>query len=410
MKYKVIDLFAGCGGLLEGFMKAEDYDVIASVEWEKDPLINLKNRLETRWKVKNADKKCLLMDIQQTEKLFKGWEKDTKYGTHIGLDQLVSENGGVVDIIIGGPPCQAYSIAGRARDEKNMKEDYRNFLFESYLKVVDRYKPKIFIFENVPGILSAKPGEKKVTEMIYEEIEKIGYHITKDLKKLALLDLSNFGVPQVRKRVIILGVNKDYFNSPEEAVRYFYEEILVNYKKEKKVTLWDAIGDLPKLYPLSLECNKKSHSESEVQIKNHLPRYHNKRDIQIFKDLALDIELGINKYKSSEAKNQLYYERTGNKTNVHRYHVLQKHEPSTTIIAHLNKDGWRFIHPESIQGRSITVREAARLQSFSDSYEFITSQGSNYKMIGNAVPPEFSYRLAKALSRFLKETIKYEAD
>lgn len=401
MKYNLIDLFAGCGGLLDGFMQTNKFDPIASVEWEKDPLDNLKNRLKTKWNIDNLDEKCILMDIQETEKLFSGWKEEKKYGAHLGLDRLVNKFQNKVDIIIGGPPCQAYSIAGRARDEKNMKEDYRNFLFESYLKVVQRYKPKIFIFENVPGILSAKPGDKKVTELIYEEIEKIGFHISSDLKKFALLDLSEYGVPQIRKRVIILGLNKDYFKNPEEAIRYFYKEILNKYKEKNKKNLLEAIGDLDKLYPLEKENNKKSHTEGKGKIKNHSPRYHNKRDIEIFRELAQDIEQGINKYTTAEAMNKLYYERTGKTTNVHRYHVLKYDEPSTTIIAHLHKDGWRFIHPDSTQARSITVREAARLQSFDDDFEFISSQGANYKMIGNAVPPKFSFKLAEAIYEFL---------
>lgn len=402
MKYNLIDLFAGCGGLLDGFMKTNFYNPVASVEWEKDPLNNLKNRLRKKWNIKNVDEKCILMDIQLTDQLFNGWTNDSKYPDNKGLDFLANSVDNKIDIIIGGPPCQAYSVAGRARDENNMKNDYRNFLFESYLKVVKKYKPKVFIFENVPGILSAKPGDKKVTDLIYEEIEKIGYHITNDLKKIALLDLSDFGVPQIRKRVIILGVNKSYFENPEEAVKNFYTIFLNKYKVCKKMTLSEAIGDLDKLFPLKEEINKKSHTESSGKISNHSPRYHNKRDIMIFKELALDIELGINKYKTAEAMNKLYFERTGNKTNVHRYHVLKKNEPSTTIIAHLNKDGWRFIHPDSNQARSITVREAARLQSFDDDFEFISSQGANYKMIGNAVPPKFSFELAKAIYEFLK--------
>lgn len=404
MKYKIIDLFSGCGGLLDGFMKTEKYEVIASVEWEKAPLETLENRLRTKWNIEDTAEKCLLMDIQQTEKLFNGWKNDEKYGSHKGLDYLVSKSKGKVDVIIGGPPCQAYSIAGRVKDKNGMKNDYRNYLFESYLKVVKRYNPKFFIFENVPGILSAQPGEKKVTDLIYEEIEKIGYHITDSLKDIALLDLSEYGVPQTRKRVIIIGVNKKIFKNADEIVQNFYKEILPKYKSSTKISLWEAIKDLPKLYPLKEEVNKKSHTEAkESCIKNHVPRYHNKRDIKIFFDLTRDIELGINKYKTVEEKNKLYYERTGKTTKIHRFHVLRKKEPSTTIIAHLSKDGWRFIHPESIQSRTITVREAARLQSFSDSFEFISTQGNNYKMIGNAVPPEFSFRLANAMYELLNK-------
>ena len=285
-----------------------------------------------------------------------------------------------------------------------MVYDYRNYLFENYLKVVNKYRPKLFVFENVPGMLSAKPGGVPVTDLIKKEIESIGYEIVDDLKQYALLDSSDFGVPQARKRIIIIGLNKDYYENPQETLKKFYTEILSRYKVDEKKTLWDAIGDLPKAYPTDEYRENRarfSHTIPDCDIKNHLPRYHNKGDIELFKILAEDIEQGRNKFTSSTELNRLYYERTGKETNVHKYHVLRKNQPSTTIIAHLNKDGLRFIHPDPEQGRSITVREAARLQTFDDDYEFICAQGANYKMIGNAVPP----LLAKCIAEALKEIL-----
>lgn len=403
-KYNVIDLFAGCGGLLEGFLKEGSYNPIASVEWKEEPLANLKNRLEKFWKIENVTEKCLKMDMQKTDFVLNGWENDSEYGDGKGLDYLVNKNGNKVDLVIGGPPCQAYSLAGRIRDENGMKEDYRNFLFESYLEIVKKYKPKLFIFENVEGLLSAKPGEKKVVDLISQSIEAIDYHIISNLKD-ALIDLSEYGIPQSRKRVIILGVSKEYYADSEEVVQRFYKQILKKYKVSIKTSLREAIVDLPKLYPtVEYKKNKKKYShrfEEEIQIKNHEPRFHNQRDIEIFKKLAEDIESKTYRYKSSEAKNQLYFEKTGKKTNVHKYHVLDWYKPSTTICAHLKKDGLRFIHPDSSQARTLTVRETARIQTFDDSYEFISSQGANYEMIGNAVPPKFSYILAKAIKELL---------
>lgn len=402
-KYNVIDLFAGCGGLLEGFLKEGSYNPIASVEWKEEPLANLKNRLEKFWKIENVAEKCLKMDMQKIDFVLNGWKNDSEYGNGKGLDYLVNKNGNKVDLVIGGPPCQAYSLAGRIRDENGMKEDYRNFLFESYLEIVKKYKPKLFIFENVEGLLSAKPGEKKVVDLISQSIEAIDYHIISNLKD-ALIDLSEYGVPQSRKRVIILGVSKEYYLDSEEVVQRFYKQILKKYKVSVKTSLKEAIIDLPKLYPtLEYKKNKKkySHRFEETQIKNHEPRFHNQRDIEIFKKLAEDIESKSYRYKSSEAKNQLYFEKTGKKTNVHKYHVLDWHKPSTTICAHLKKDGLRFIHPDSSQARTLTVRETARIQTFDDTYEFISSQGANYEMIGNAVPPKFSYILAKAVKELL---------
>ena len=119
--------------------------------------------------------------------------------------------------------------------------------------------------------------------------------------------------------------------------------------------------------------------------------------------MAFDIESGENKFTDVKTLTDLYNEITGSNTKVHKYHVLRREEPSTTILAHLYKDGLRFIHYDSKQARSITVREAARLQSFDDDFEFIGSMGDAYKMIGNAVPPEFSKLLALAVDDFIKK-------
>lgn len=410
-KINVIDLFAGCGGLLEGFMREGSYYPVASVEWEKAPLDNLKHRLKTKWGIENAEEKCLLMDMQNDETLFSGWNGDEKYGNGVGLDYLVKKQS-IIDIVIGGPPCQAYSVAGRIRDKDAMKFDYRNYLFENYLKVVNKYRPKLFVFENVPGMLSSKPGGNLVTDLIRKEIDAIDYEIIDGLKKYALLDLSEFDVPQSRKRVIIIGVDKRQYHDTniQRMLINFYTNILSKYKVKEKKTLWDAIGYLPPCLP-NKNCDDNKRKDSHIipdppkvngiVIKNHVPRYHNKRDMKIFRLLAEDIESGKNKYTSSDELNKMYEKTTGKATKVHKYHVLRKNQPSTTILAHLYKDGLRFIHPDPNQERSITVREAAEIQTFPKDYEFISSQGANYKMIGNAVPPEFSYRLSKALKEIL---------
>ena len=136
-------------------------------------------------------------------------------------------------------------------------------------------------------------------------------------------------------------------------------------------------------------------------IKNHEPRFHNSRDVEIFRLLAEDIKVGRYKYTHSEALKKLYTERTGKKSAVHKYNVLRLDRPSNTIPAHLYKDGLRHIHPDPEQARTITVREAARLQTFDDDYHFLASQGANYKMIGNAVPPKFAKKIALALAKVI---------
>ncbi|ALB44044.1 DNA cytosine methyltransferase [Clostridium beijerinckii] len=402
-KYNLVDLFAGCGGLLDGFLQTNKYNEVASVEWLKPQVNTLRNRLETKWKVKDASERVLHFDMQREEELFNGWNNDEKFGSSKGLDHFVKESG-EVDIIIGGPPCQAYSLAGRVRDENNMENDYRNYLFEHYLNVVNRYKPKVFVFENVPGMLSAIPDGTLITDLIRSGFNSIGYDIVDDIKGLAQIDVSEYGVPQNRKRIILLGLNREYFKDTQEVIKKFYEQIIPKYKVEKKMTVKEAIGDLPKCKPIFDEEShkkKKSYEIPECSISWHKPRYHNIRDIRIFELLAEDLESGRNEYTNSKKLSELYEQKVGSKSPIHRYHVLRPDLPSTTIIAHLYKDGNRYIHYDSKQARTLTPREAARLQSFDDDFDFIGTQGNAYQMIGNAVPPKFARCLGNAIYEIL---------
>ena len=405
-KIKSIDLFAGCGGLMDGFEQSGHYDTIAAVEWEKAPCRNLEKRLKEKWKYKDADQRVLRFDIQRTEELFEGWNEDPDYGSSVGLDKLINAADGI-DVIIGGPPCQAYSIAGRVRDENGMRDDYRNYLFESYIKVLERYQPKAFIFENVPGILSAKPGDRNIIEIIQESFDEAGYCLLSDLSE-AIIDFTEYGVPQNRKRIIIFGVKKDYFGEKAaEIVKQFYETNLPKYKTKKKKTVQEAIGDLPKLYPVAedikINGTRTRHSLPQPEVPNHIARWQSDRDVGIFKLLTEDIESGRCEYTSIEALKQLYTDVTGKESNVHKYHVIRWDEPSNLIPAHLYKDGLRHIHPDSTQQRTLTVREAARLQTFPDDYIFEGSNMELYKMIGNAVPPQFAKCCANAVFDILQQ-------
>lgn len=400
--YKMVDLFAGCGGLTEGFMTTGAFQEVAAIEWLKPQVNTLRNRLKTKWNEEDADLRVMHFDIQREEELFYGWN-DPEFGNNKGLDYYVNEANGI-DLIIGGPPCQAYSVAGRVRDENGMNDDYRNYLFEHYLSVVNRYRPKLFVFENVPGILSATPNGVQITELIKDGFSSIGYEIVADLKE-AVVNASDYGVPQNRSRVIIVGLNKDVFSAPQEVLYKFYHEFLPSYRVERKRTVREAIGDLPACLPYYDDVNhkkRKSHSTPECNITWHQPRYSNLRDMDTFRILAEDIESGRREYDSKKIS-ELYEEKIGSKSPIHRYHVLEPDEPSTTIIAHLYKDGNRFIHYDSKQQRTITVREAARLQSFPDDFDFVGNRGNAYQMIGNAVPPMLAQCIAQAIKRILEE-------
>ncbi len=173
----------------------------------------LRNDLIKRFKISEdeAKKRVIKFDIQKTDELINGsWSGETLKIYRSDNDESVSQfglngviSGKKIDVIFGGPPCQAYSLAGRAQDKHSMKYDYRNYLFESFVKIVDYYQPQCFVFENVPGMLSAKPGDQFVKDRIYEAFLKIGYEIKKpDEMKEVIYSSDDYEVPQTRKRVI----------------------------------------------------------------------------------------------------------------------------------------------------------------------------------------------------------------
>lgn len=397
-----IELFAGAGGLADGLEQSGNFNLLSAVEWMSPQVRTLTQRLKKKYGITDASEKVLNFDIQRTDELIKGWKDDVKFGSSVGLEKIVNNQS--VDMISGGPPCQAYSLAGRIRDKNGMKDDYRNFLFESYIKIVNYFRPKIIVFENVEGILSAIPTGEKITDLIRTGFENIGYEIVDDLKKHALLNLADFGVPQNRKRVIIIGIRRDNISTNyQNLLKYFYDELLPLKKSEIK-TVRDAIADLPPIFPIENPTRRLAYT-NDSNINGHNSRYHSERDKKIFNLLAEDIESAQHKYTSTDKLKELYFEVTGKNSNVHKYHVLRWDEPSNTIPAHLKKDGLRHIHPDPAQMRSITVREAARLQSFDDDFEFNESQMANFEMIGNAVPPLFAKKLGEVLPEFL-DTIR----
>lgn len=389
----LIDLFAGCGGLTEGFVSSKSYNTLAVVEWEKYPLDTLKTRLLNKWGY--SDEEIFIHhDIQDTKGLLDGTKKEG-FESKVGLKKLLG--GKSVDLIVGGPPCQAYSLAGRAQDKFGMKKDYRNYLFESFARLVEIYSPNFFVFENVPGILSAKPGDILITDRIRTVFDSIGYEISTDLRNEALIDISYYGVPQIRKRVIIFGTKKNNRNK----IPKFYEA-LHNKKHENQEILKSHLQGMTKFKPKTANKSMVTYEPiGKNSFSNNIPRTHSLRDTNIFEVLAKDIETGNFKYSTTQSKKELYFEKTGRKSNFHKYHVLEYDKPSNTIPAHLHKDGLCHIHPDSTQKRSITPREAARIQSFPDDFVFTGPMTANYKMIGNAVPPKFSKSIADSLLEVL---------
>ena len=284
--YSFIDLFAGCGGLSEGFYK-QGYNALAHVEINPIACKTLRTRMKY-YGYANADKSVLELDITREDVIEK-------------IENAV--HGQKVDVIIGGPPCQAYSSLGRAKDDNAMQDDPRNYLFESYVKVLNHYMPKFFVFENVTGLLTAKINGEHIVNKIVAALGE-NYKVKFD-PKLNVLNSANYGVPQIRKRVIIIGVRKDINIEPEEiyasVIKTHYDPEMSDEERKglkKYVTVREAIEELPFLrpgegeaivpfkYSFSNEYLQRIGSESLTELHDHVARNHNDKDIARYTVMA----------------------------------------------------------------------------------------------------------------------------
>jgi len=407
-----IDLFAGAGGLSEGFTRA-GFTSIAHVEMDEAACYSLKTRTAYHYlkqkKRLNIYVAYLKGEITRPE-LYKQIPQemlDSVINLSIGAEnnekihRVISNhlNDKEVDLIIGGPPCQAYSVVGRARDANSMKGDPRNYLYVQYAKYLEKYEPKVFVFENVLGLKSAKDG------LYLNNMEKLffkkGYKM-----HVYTVEANNFGVLQNRKRVIIIGWKDDFIpNLPNlESIR------VSNDFKVKSV-----FGDLPKVNAgggkdkyLNYRTVTNTYLE-KAGIRNgievltqHITRPHTDQDKKIYR-IAVD--------KWNQKKERLDYNDLPEKLKTHKNRhsffdrfkvVAQDLTYSQTVVAHIAKDGHYYIHPDIEQNRSISIREAARLQSFPDDYYFEgIKEGANrtpaFRQIGNAVPPLMAYEIAQSI-------------
>lgn len=348
-KMKVLDLFSGVGGLSYGFEMA-GFEISGAIDFDKSIADSMKKN--------HKNTEMFIGDIRNIK------------------PNYVKSRIGKVDVIIGGPPCQGFSLKGKRKGF----DDERNFLFKEYIKYIKFFKPLFFVLENVPTILSEKEGFFK--EAILKEFSKIGYKNV----AVGVLRASDFGVPQNRRRAIFLGSLNSKISLPKSNVK-------------KQVTVWDAISDLAYLNSGEgeFESSYKRKAESIYQkemrsrskkLYNHVATNHSA--------IALD---RLRRIPPEQGKEHLTEKISS--TFGQTWGRLEKNKPSPTIVTRFDtpsngKNSHPFLH------RSITSREAARIQSFPDDFIFYGNKSSVIKQIGNAVPP----LLGKAIAEHILKNVK----
>jgi len=356
MKYTVVDLFSGVGGLGYGFSHNENFDLVLANECDAD--------IAKAYQLNHPKVKVLVCDIKTLNKEV--------------LEYNINNS---VDIVLGGPPCQSYSTLGKR------KTDDRALLFREYCRVLRILEPKIFIFENVTGILSMEGG--KLFETIRQEFINLGYKI-----KYRILNAAWYGVPQIRERIIVVGTkdnNTFEFPKPTHGDKYGLLPL---------VTLEDALSDMPKME--SGECIQEylTAPQNEFQEFVHNAQklndnFSTKNGIHLIKIMKALPDGGTKDDLPVDLRPKSGYGNT--------YAKLWWKKPATTITRNFScVSSSRCIHPRD--SRALTIREGARLQSFPDNYIFYGSKAKKNLQIGNAVPPLLSIALAKQVLKFLGAT------
>ena len=503
----IIDLFAGPGGLGEGFSSLVDpggtavFEKRLSIEMDTDAVHTLTWRaffkkivasgdtaIESCYKILRTpslpERERKIEELLNTHPLGVEAREEIRQ-IELGSDKWPAENvdkiissrlNGARDwLLIGGPPCQAYSNAGRSRVGGISKSDHRVYLYEEYLRIIEKHRPSLFVMENVQGLLSAKVDGQRVFDWIKKDLVLSGDYrlysfvgpVTKDSD--FLIKSENYGIPQTRHRVIIFGLRKDYVHSndflkPSEQIELGQvigdlPEIRSGLSKSfvgldtkncnklgRPKAVYDALADSFDLWKETMEeakkmlaktdlaesvCklqvtpktlgsefhgarNRKHKSNlgpwfSDVKLKgvlNHQSRFHLKQDLHRYLFAAVFSK----KHKSfprmadyqSYGNDLLPVHRsatTGKFTD--RFRVQLKDKPATTVTSHISKDGHYFIHYDPEQMRSLTVREAARIQTFPDNYLFRGSRTRQFHQVGNAVPPFLAYQMAKVVKQVI---------
>ena len=377
----ILDLFAAPGGLSQGFKDA-GYRVVAVIDNDRWGIETL------RWNFELYGTEVIEADIEKIRMK------------------------GRVDVVVGGPPCQSFSLAGRPKINhlrthnmrKRFIDDSRNRLYKHFVQIVSVLRPQFFVMENVPGVISFKEG--RIRNQILEDFEAIGYETDVEIWNSA-----DYGVPQVRRRCIFIG-NRTGADNPFPKTTHFdplgplqktLEESGIELQPYRTVS--DAISDLPPLKPgqgkdemdyadaTDLTPYQKWAREGSLKLCNHVARKHSERDRKLFRML----EAGEKMIDLPERLRPYRWDIFTDKIKKQRWD-----RPSSAILAHMQKDGLMYVHPDGDQLRSFTPREAARLQSFRDTFRFVGPMTQQFKQIGNAVPPLLAQAIALALKPYLK--------
>lgn len=409
-----LDIFAGAGGLSEGFIRA-GYEPIAHIEMDKAACYTLKTRLAYKWLSDHQDSTTYMRYLKREITRQELYDKVPEELLQTVLNYEISENnlkeifqkvdqilnGKPLDLIVGGPPCQAYSLVGRARDENGMMGDSRNYLYVLYAEFLRKYRPMYFVFENVIGLLSAKDIDGKLYfDKMCKLFKECGYSI-----EYRQLNAKDYGILQNRSRIILIGKYGQH--------KEFYPNIP---KISSNCTVEEIFKDLPKIkagegdYGLTLTRHYNGNYLFDSKIKEydlapvtlHCARPNSTQDLKIYKKVVQLWNKEKKRLSYTDLPKKLQSQNNMNSF-LDRFKVVAADLPySQTVVAHISKDGHYFIHPDIKQNRSLTPREVARLQTFPDNYYFESASGrpsrtTAFKQIGNAVPVLLAEKIATAL-------------